>query len=142
MTSGKKLLHTLLKNIHASRLSIQSISDTAMDPSLRSILRAQLRELDAIETETHRIACRRGLELPEPDPVFGFFTKKLTRLRLVGNRSESNITAILIRRNTNGAIHGLRCLHRIALEDIPLRILCQKFLDCETAGIQQMQRFL
>lgn len=121
---------------------IRSVLDTSMEPSLRIALHNQLREYDAIETEAHAIACQRGWELPELDPAVRFLSDRMTRFRLTGKDTDSRIADMMIQGNTKGMIKGLRNLHRFTEEDHRVRILSQRLLDCETAGIRQMQGFL
>ena len=142
MMTGKELLPLLLKTVQLGQTAIRSVLDTVMDLSFRGILLSQLRELETIETEAHSIATRRGWDLREPDPATTFLIRKWIRLRLLGNRFESTISAMLIRRNTTGMIHVLQGLHQLGDGDPRIRILCQKLLDCQRAGIHQMQRFL
>lgn len=124
------------------QIGIRSVLDTAMESSLRSVLNAQLREFDAIESEAHSIASQRGWELPELDPAVRFLTDRKNRIRLTGKNTDSRIADILIQQNTRGIIKNLQNIHQIQTEDTRVRILSQKLLDCENAGIRQMQAFL
>ena len=142
MKTNKELLSSLLKTTQIGQIEIRSVLDTAMEPSLRAILRGQLREFDSIESEAHRIASQRGWELPELDPAIRFLLDRRNRFRLTGKNTDSRIADILIQGNTKGIIQNLQNIHRFQSEDTRLRILCQKLLDCENAGIRQMQAFL
>lgn len=142
MKTSKELLTSLLKTAQMGQIGIRSVLDTTMEPALRSALHTQLREYDAIETEAQSIACQRGWELAQIDPAVRFLADRMTRLRLTGRDTGSRIADMMIQGNTKGMIKGLRNLHQFPEEDMRVRILSQKLLDCEAAGIRQMQGFL
>lgn len=135
-------LSFLLKTTQAGQIEIRSILDSVMCPSLRSTLEAQLWEYDSIETEVYSIALQRGWELKELDPVIRRLTNRATRIRLTGRSTDSRIADIMIRRNTAAFIKGLQNFNALQNDDMQIRILSQKLLDCETAGIRKLQTFL
>lgn len=142
MKNSKEVLTGLLKTTQMGQVGIRSVLDTTMKPDLRTALESQLHEYDAIESEVHRMAFRRGWELPELDPGVRFLTDRMTRMRLGGKNSDSRIADMMIRGNTKGMIKGIRDLNRFSGQDEPLRTLSQKLLDCENANIRQMQKYL
>lgn len=142
MKTNKELLCSLLKTAQMGQIGIRSVLDTTMEPGLRSALHQQLREYDAIETEAQAIACQRGWELTEVDPAMRFLTDRMMRFRLTGNDTGSRIADLMIQGNTRGMIRELRNLHRADSDDHRIRTLSQKLLDCQRAGIRQMQSFL
>ena len=113
-----------------------------MRPGLRKALEEQLREYDSIEAETHAIAAQRGWDLPDMDPAARFFSDRVIRMKLAHRNCDSKIADMMIRSNTNSMIMELKNLHQFPNSDQQITILCQKLLDCETANIRQMQRFL
>lgn len=142
MKNSKEVLSSVLKTTQMGQVGIRSVLDACVRPGLRSALQSQLHEYDSIETEAHRIATRRGWELPELDPAVRFMAERFTRMKLSGNRNDSKIAAMMIQGNTKGVIKGLRNLHQFSGTDEPLKILSQKLLDCENANIKQMEEFL
>ena len=142
MKTSKEVLSSLVKTAQMGQIGIRSILDTSMTPGLRAVLHDQLREFDAIETEGHSIAAQRGWELSELDPAVRFLTDKMTRFRLTGRHPDSRIADMMIQGNTRGMIKNLQNLHQCSSDDQRVRILSQKLLDCENAGIRQMQLFL
>ena len=142
MKTNKELLCSLLKTTQMGQIGIRSVLDTTMEPGLRSALHGQLREYDAIETEAQAIACQRGWELREIDPAMRFLTDRMMRIRLTGKETGSRIADLIILGNTKGMIRELRNLNRCNSEDLRIRTLSQKLLDCQRAGIWQMQSFL
>lgn len=142
MKNGKDVLSSVLKTTQMGQIGIRSVLDTSMDAGLRSALKSQLHEYDAIETEAHQLAGQRGWEVDDLDPGIRFMADMTTRLKLTGTRSDSKIAAMMIQGNTRGMIKGLKNIHQYSGKDEPLRILSQKLLDCETANIRQMQPFL
>ena len=142
MKGSKDVLSSILKTTQMGQVGIRSILDAAARPGLRSALEDQLHEYDAIETEAHALAGRRGWDLPELDPAIRMMTDMMSRMKLSGRDPDSRIAAMMITGNTKGLIKGRRNLNQMAGKDEPLQILGQKLLDCETANIRQMQRFL
>ena len=142
MKGSKDVLSSVLKTTQMGQIGIRSVLDAAVRPGLRSALEDQLHEYDAIETEAHALAGRRGWDLPELDPAIRFMTDMMTRMRLGGRDPDSKIAAMMITGNTKGVIKGTRNLNHLAVKDEPLQILGQKLLDCETANIKQMQHYL
>lgn len=142
MKNNKEILSSLLKTAQMGQIGIRSVLDTGMKADLREVLEAQLREYDAIETEAHSLASQRGWELKDLDPAVRFMADRMTRVRLTGRNVDSKIAGMMIQGNTKGVIKGLKNLHQYTGPDIPVRVLSQKLLDCETANIRQMQLFL
>ena len=142
MKKSEQMLGTLLKTIQTGQVEIRSLLDTSLGSGLRNTLESQLREYDSMETEAYTIALQRGWELPELDPGRRFLRDRVTRMKLNGYHTDSRIADILILGNTKGMIRGLKELHSVKPKDQQIRILSQKLLDCETAHIRQMQRFL
>lgn len=142
MKNNKEILSSLLKTTQLGQISIQSVLDTCMRPGLRKALENQLHEYDAIETEAHCMASRRGWDLPELYPGVGLMTDIRTRMKLGGRNTDSKIAGMIIQSNTRDLINGIRNLNQISGKDEPLQILSQKLLDCETANIRQMQNYL
>lgn len=116
--------------------------DLSMAANLRDALRSQLREFASIETEAHRIASQRGWELTELEPAARFLIDRRIRFRLSGRNTDSKIADMMIQGNTKGLIRSIQRLNQFREEDSRVRILTQKLLDCENAGIRQMQLFL
>ena len=142
MKNGKEILASLLKTTQMGQLGIRSCLNSSMRPGLRKALGAQLREYDAIESEAHAIASQRGWEVEELDPALRFMTDAMTRMKLSRGNCDSRIADMMIQGNTKGMIKGLKNLHQFPHPDDKLRTLSQKLLDCENAGIRQMQSFL
>lgn len=142
MTDGKMLLSGLLKTVLLEQHCIRGTLDTPMDPGLREKLKAQLREYDAIEADARLLAVQRGWELQEPDPGRGMAAALVMRAGSMGRNADSVIAGRMILRYTKGMVRGLRNLHAYAGQDLSLRILCRKLMDCETAAIHQLQQFL
>ena len=142
MKTSKDVLSSVLKTTQMGQVGIRSVLDTTMDASLRTALKEQLKEYDAIETEAHTLAAQRGWEVAELEPAIRFMTDRVTRMQLSGRNNESKIAGMMIQGNTRGMIKGLKNLHQLSIPDGSIHILSQKLLDCEQANIRQMQEFL
>ena len=142
MKTSKEFLSSLLKTAQMGQIGIRSVLDTSMEPDLRNALCTQLAEYDAIEAEAHTIAAQRGWELTDVDPALRFLTDRIARFRITGRDPGSKIADMMILGNTKSMIRELQNLHKFTHQDHRVRILCQKLLDCEAAGIQKMHGFL
>ena len=142
MKTSKQILSSVLRTSQMGQVGIRSVLDTSMRPGLRKALEGQLQEYDAIDAEAHSIASQRGWELPELDPVVRFVTDRITRAKLHGANTDSQIAGMMIQGNTKAMIKGLKDLHQYPESDGQISILSQKLLDCETANIRQMQTYL
>lgn len=142
MKNSKDVLSSVLKTTQMGQIGIRSVLDTRMKPELRSAIESQLREYDSIESEAHRIAGKRGWELPELNPSIRFMTDRMSRMQLSFGDADSKIAAMMIRGNTSGVIKGLKNLHRMEKRDDEVRALSQKLLDTESNNVHQMKPFL
>ena len=139
MKNSKEILSSVIKTAQMGQIGIRSVLDTSMRPSLRKALESQLQEYDAIETEAHTIASQRGWELKELDPGIRMMTDMMTRMRLHGRNTDSQIADMMIQGNTKGMVKGLKNIHQFPSQDSQVQVISQKLLDCETANIRQMQ---
>lgn len=142
MKNSKEILSSVIKTAQMGQIGIRSVLDTSMRPSLRKALESQLQEYDAIETEAHTIASQRGWELKELDPGIRMMTDMMTRMRLHGRNTDSQIADMMIQGNTKGMVKGLKNIHQFPSQDSQVQVISQKLLDCETANIRQMQGYL
>ena len=142
MKNSKDVLSSVLKTTQMGQIGIRSVLDTRMKPELRSAIESQLREYDSIESEAHRIALKRGWELPELNPSIQFMTDRMSRMQLSFGDANSKIAAMMIRGNTSGVIKGLKNLHRMEKRDDEVCTLSQKLLDTESNNVHQMKPFL
>lgn len=142
MMTAKQILYSITKATQTGQAGIQSVLDTSMRPGLRKALETQLREYRAIESEAFAIAAQRGWDLPELDPAVILWTRGKAKLKLHGRNTDSKIADLIILNNTKDMIRGIKDIRQFPDSDSQVTILCQKLLDCETAGIRQMQGFL
>lgn len=142
MKNNKALLCSILKTAQMGQVGIRSVMRASMLPGLRTELESQLSQYDTIESEALGIAAQRGWELPQLNPMARTMADSMARMRLFPRSSDSEIADMMIRGNTKGMIKGLKDLHRFPSRDSLVCTLSQKLLDCEKAGIDQMQRFL
>lgn len=142
MNESKNLLTSILTTAQMGQTGIRSTLRTTMRPTLRKALETQLQEYDSIEQQAQAIASSRGWELRELEPAAKGMANIMTRMRLSSGSTDSKIAAMMIQGNTRGMITGLQELHQFNRQDPQITALSQKLLDCETAGIRQMQGFL
>lgn len=136
------MLSSVLKTTQMGQIGIRSVLNASMLPGLRKALESQLQEYDSLESEAHAIASQRGWELPELDPGKRIMADMMTRMKLSLGNSDSKIADMMIQGNTRGMVKSLKNMHQFTDQDAQVHILSQKLLDCETANIRQMQRFL
>ena len=142
MLNNKEILTSVLKTTQMGQVGIRSVLKAPMGPPLREALEGQLHEYDAIESQAHTIASQRGWDLEDLDPALKFMADSMTRMQLLHRSTDSRIADMMIRGSTRGMVKGLRNLHQFEGVDTQVCSLSQKLLDCETAGIRQMQNYL
>lgn len=124
------------------QVGIRCVSKLPLRATLRTALKEQLQEYDAIEREAQAIATSRGWVLEDLDPAVKQMAKFVTRMRLSYGDVNSKVAAMMIQGNTRGIIKGYKNVHQLLRSDERVSILSQKLLDCESANIKQMQGYL
>lgn len=142
MNNSQELLSSVLKTTQMGQTGIRSVLDAGSHPELCQALEAQLQEYDAIESEVHAIASQRGWDLEELEPAVRFFSDRMVRFKLPRGNCDSKIADLMIQSNTKAMIRGLRQLHQYPRQDDRISAVCQKLVDCQRAGIQNLQFFL
>ena len=142
MNSSKESLSALVRLAQRGQLGIRGILSLGMEPGLRSDLLLKLREYSTIEAEAHAIAFQRGLELRELEAADRLLLKLAFRLGLSGRDGASRIPERMIRLSTRNMAQGQYLLKRVPREDHRVRILLQRLLDCELAGVVQLRLYL
>jgi hypothetical protein len=142
MKTSKEVLSSILKTTQMGQSGIRSVMDYAVGTNLRNELQSQLREYDAIETEAHNIASRRGWQVAELNPGIRMMSEMMTRMTLTGSNTSSKVAKMMIQGNTRGMIKGIKNQHRYKQADEPIQSLGNKLIDRETDNIQQMKPFL
>lgn len=140
--NNQTLLCELLQTAQNSQVVIRSILGALMCSSLRITMQTHLKEYDMIETEALAIAQQRGWELMSLNPLRCFLTDRRIRFRISRRNTDSRIAEIMIHNHTKAMIRSLKNLHQYNGQDTGICILSQKLLDCETAHIRQLQRYL
>ena len=142
MKNSKEILSSILKTTQMGQVGIRSVLPSARAAAFRGALESQLREYDAIETEAHNIAARRGWVVEELPKSTETMADLMSRTRLTVGCTDSRIAAMMVQGNTRGMIKGLKNLHRFDGGDQPVRQLGEKLLKCEDANIRQMHPYL
>lgn len=142
MKTSKEVLSSILKTTQMGQTGIRSVADYAVGTNLRRELQSQLKEYDAIETEAHNIAKRKGWQVPELSKGVRVMSDMMSRTMLTVERQDSKIAAMMINGNTRGMIKTIKNQHHSPNIDASVRTLNQKLIDCETENIRQMQPYL
>ena len=142
MKDSKDILSSILKTTQMGQIGIRSILNEPLRAGLRTELRSQLREYDAIEQEAHGIARSRGWELKELDPAIKGMTNMMTRTSLSFGDLDSKAAAMMIQGNTRGIIKGFKNLNQFPPSDQCVAELAQKLIDIEETNNRQLQGFL
>ena len=142
MKGSKDLLSSILKTTQMGQIGIRCVLKAPVRSELRSALKSQLREYDAIETDAHLLASKRGWELEELNPGIRFMSQAMTKAQLSFGNVNSKAAAMMITGNTRGMIKSLKNIHQFNNSDENVSNLSQKLLDCEIQNIRQMQGFL
>lgn len=142
MKDSRDLLASVLKTTQMGQIGIRSVLKNPLRSTLRTALRSQLDEYDAIEREALSIASSRGWKLDNLDPAIKSMTDIMVKTKLSFGDADSKAAAMMIQGNTRGMIKSLKNLHHFNNSDQRISVLTQKLLDCEKENIKQMQGFL
>ena len=142
MKGSKDILSSILKTTQMGQIGIRSILNEPLQPSLRTELKNQLHEYDAIEKEAHGIAKARGWELKELNPAIKGMTNMMTHTRLSYGELDSKAAAMMIQGNTRGIIKGFKNLNQYPPSDQQVNALAQRLIDIEETNNHQLQGFL
>ena len=139
---SKDILSSVLKTTQMGQIGIRSILKNNLQASLRTELKSQLREYDAIEQEAHGIALSRGWKLEELNPAIKGMTNMMTTSRLSFGNANSKAAQMMIQGNTRGIIKGYKNLNQFPPSDQRIVNLAQKLIDFEETNNRQLQGFL
>ena len=142
MKDSKDILSSILKTTQMGQVGIRCVMKLPLRSTLRTALKEQLEDYDAIEQEAQSIASSRGWVLEELDPATKQMAKMVTRTRLAFGNVDSKVAAMMIQGNTRGIIKGYKNIHQFYNSDERLSTLSQKLLDCESENVRKMQGFL
>lgn len=142
MKNSKDLLASVLKTTQMGQIGIRSVLKNPIRATLKTALKSQLEEYDAIEKEALSIAAKKGWELSDLDPAIKSMTDIMVKTKLYFGDMDSKAAALMIQGNTRGMIKGLKNLHQINNSDQQISLLTQKLINCEEENIRQMQGFL
>lgn len=142
MKTNKDILGSLLKTTQMGQTGIRSVMKMGPGAQLTQALKDQLSEYDAIETEALRIAKTRGWKLPQLPSYAKVMADTMSRAKLLPNRTDSAMAAMMIRGSMRGVIKGLKNEHRYKDRDPGIEALSNRLLNCENENVRQMERFL
>jgi len=142
MKDSQEILSSILKTTQMGQVGIRSVMKLPLRATLRTALKEQLEEYDAIEQEAQSIASSRGWVLEELDPAVKSMAAMVTRTKLSFGNVDSKVAAMMIQGNTRGIIKGYKNIHQFFDTDERISTLSQKLLDCESANVKQMQGYL
>lgn len=142
MKNSKDLLSSILKTTQMGQIGIRAVMKSDVHDQLRTCLKDQLAEYDAVETQAHALARRHHWQLEELDPAVKKMAEIMTQAQLSFGNVNSKTAAMMIQGNTRGMIKSLKNLHHYNKSDPAVESLAQKLLICEENNIKQMQRFV
>ena len=142
MMNEEKFLTSMLHTVQMGQTGIRSVMKNAVGAQLKTELKAQLKEYDALEKETLRLAESKGFDLKDLNPALETMSTMMSKVQLMGGEVDSKIAGMLIQGNTRGMILGLKNLRKASKADSNVRNLAQRLLNRENMNIQKSQQFL
>jgi hypothetical protein len=142
MMNEEKFLTSMLHTVQMGQTGIRSVMKNAVGAQLKTELKAQLKEYDALEKETLRLAESKGFDLKDLNPALETMSTMMSKVQLMGGEVDSKIAGMLIQGNTRGMILGLKNLRKASKADSNVRDLAQRLLNRENMNIQKSQQFL
>jgi len=142
MKTGKEMLSSILKTTQMGQTGIRCVMSYPVNPELKKALKDQLEEYDAIESQAHAIASRRGWQVPELSSGVRTMSSLMSRASLMAGNTDSRIASMMITGNTKGLIKSEKNAHHMRRGDSAVTELNSKLIQREFDNIQQMRKFL
>ena len=142
MKDSKDLLSSILKTTQLGQVGLRSVMKARIGSDLKTALKSQLKEYDAIENEANALVKKNNWDVPQLSHSIEKMTDFMTRTRLSFGNTDSKAAAMMINGNTRGMIKSLKHLHHYNQSHHQLEEIANKLLACEKANIQQMQGFV
>ena len=136
------MLSSILKTTQMGQVGIRCVMAYPVNPELKQALKDQLQEYDAIESQAHAIASRRGWKVQELAPGVKAMSSMMTRASLMAGNVDSRIAGMMITGNTKGLIKSEKNAHHMRKADPAITNLNSKLIQRESDNIQQMRKFL
>ena len=140
--NNEEILTSMLHTVQMGQSGIRCVMDRAIGPGLKTELKSQLKEYDALEKETLNLAKTQGWKLTNLNPALETMSSRMSKLQLMGGETDSKIAGMLIQGNTRGMILGLKNLRKAANIQPQVPALAQKIINRENMNIQKSQPFL
>ena len=142
LNNSKKILNRILKTAQIGQHEIYNMANYAVSPNLRSALKKQLIEYGQIEFDAGMLACQRGWDLQETDPVMRYFCGLYSRIGLRHKQSDPRIVVRMIHRNNRDMAIENHSINQLPVDDEQIYILSQRLLDCLTENNRKMKHLL
>lgn len=139
---NEQMLTSMLHTVQMGQSGIRCVMDNAVGTGLKAELRDQLKEYDALEKQTLKLAQKYDLQLRNLNPAIESMSSMMAKMQLMGGEKDSKIAGMLIQGNTRGMIQGLKNLRKAGGASAEVKELAQQLLNRENINIQKAQPFL
>ena len=140
--NNEEILTSMLHTVQMGQSGIRCVMDRAIGPGLKTELKSQLKEYDALEKETLNLAKTQGWKLTNLNPALETISSMMSKLQLMGGETDSKIAGMLIQGNTRGMIQGIKNLRKTPNVSASVKALSDKLLNLENMNIQKSQQYL
>lgn len=140
--NNEEILTSMLHTVQMGQSGIRCVMDRAIGPGLKTELKSQLKEYDALEKETLNLAKTQGWKLTNLNPALETMSSMMSKLQLMGGETDSKIAGMLIQGNTRGMIQGIKNLRKTPNVSASVKALSDKLLNLENMNIQKSQQYL
>ena len=142
MMNNEQMLTSMLHTVQMGQSGIRCVMDNAVGTGLKTELRNQLKEYDALEKQTLKLAQKYNLQLKNLNPVVETMSSMMAKLQLMGGEQDSKIAGMLIQGNTRGMIQGLKNMRKSIATSADVKELAKQLVNTENINIQKSQTFL
>ena len=136
------MLTSMLHTVQMGQSGIRCVMDNAVGTGLKTELRNQLKEYDALEKQTLKLAQKYNLQLKNLNPVVETMSSMMAKMQLMGGEQDSKIAGMLIQGNTRGMIQGLKNMRKSIATSADVKELAKQLVNTENINIQKSQTFL
>ncbi|MBE6977214.1 MAG: hypothetical protein E7438_01030 [Ruminococcaceae bacterium] len=142
MMNNEQMLTSMLHTVQMGQSGIRCVMDNAVGTGLKTELRNQLKEYDALEKQTLKLAQKYNLQLKNLNPVVETMSSMMAKMQLMGGEQDSKIAGMLIQGNTRGMIQGLKNMRKSIATSADVKELAKQLVNTENINIQKSQTFL
>lgn len=142
MLTETQLLNHIYQTAEMGREGVSSVLRYAGEPKLVKALNDQLSEYELLQNSAGAMLQARGEPPKGISPVAKLSSEAMSSMKVLTDRSATNIAEMMIQGSTMGVTKSLRTIRDTEVKDSRVKDLADRLLKTEQANIEEMKKFL